>query len=66
VVQWKVMNDLKEPIAFYVHLINTKNVEKINVFTMTRCEEILCCVLVGSSLVLPVWPPLTPIAIMSS
>ncbi len=36
------MNHLKEPITFYVHLINTKNVEKINVLTMTRCEEMLC------------------------
>jgi hypothetical protein len=64
------MNHLKEPIALCVHLL-PKNAEKIDVLIMLiRCEEVLCCVLVGSS---PFWiveppphPPIAPITITSS
>jgi len=42
------MNHLKKPMALCVHLV-PKDVEKIIVLTMTRCDEVLCCALVGSS-----------------
>jgi hypothetical protein len=31
----------KESMVLCVHLVSTKNVEKINVLTITICEEVL-------------------------
>jgi hypothetical protein len=56
----------KEPMALCVYLISTKKCWKNHVLIMTRCEEMLCCVLVGSSHFLTIWPPFVPNAITSS